>query len=112
MWLKLSKQEIYICKLQLCSNFGLKYRTLDHTVTDEISGSGRTFSGKDFSFTILCSCERHSFYDMIGIATKFIQYPTSYIIFEFSDSKDADVSYCLFSSQPPPQPSSHIRVPS
>ena len=28
------------------SNFGLKYRTLDYTVTDQIYGSGRTFSGK------------------------------------------------------------------
>ena len=54
------------------NHFGLKYRTLDHIVTDQIYTSGRTFS---------------------GIATGFIQYPTTYIIFEFSGESDADVSY-------------------
>ncbi len=53
------------------SHFGLKYRTIDETVTDEVYASGRTFS---------------------GIATSFIQYPTTYIVFEFSDAANADVS--------------------
>ena len=52
------------------NNFGLKYRTLDHSVTDIVSGSGRQFS---------------------GIATMFIQYPTTNIIFEFSNKKGADM---------------------
>ena len=28
---------------------------------------------------------------VLGIATDFIQYPTTYIIFDFSSEKDADV---------------------
>ena len=28
---------------------------------------------------------------LLGIATDFIQYPTTYIIFDFSSEKDADV---------------------
>ena len=54
----------------LCSHFGLLYRNLDHRVTNDVYGSGRTFS---------------------GIATRFIQYPTTYITFDFSNSSDADV---------------------
>ena len=32
---------------------------------------------------------------MIGIATDFIEYPSTIVIFAFSDDEDADVSFTL-----------------
>ncbi len=51
-------------------NFGLMYRNLDYKVTNQIFSSGRHFS---------------------GIGTRFIEYPTKQIVFEFAADDTADL---------------------
>jgi hypothetical protein len=59
------------------------YRNLDYKVTNDIYSSGRHFSGN------------YSMLDKVGIGTRFIEYPTSVVVFEFAADDTADVNLLL-----------------